>query len=120
MAGMTTDKLIIETLRHDAKATAGPWRKGLPLRTESGIEWVTAGTEIWSEDDGRGDLGPLVADTEGFVEEADMLLIADYRTAAPLLARKLQRALEVLRCIEDETAAAGDAAIYLDEIEAME
>ena len=22
---MTTDKLIIETLRHDAKATAGPW-----------------------------------------------------------------------------------------------
>ena len=120
MAGMTTDKLIIETLRHDAKATAGPWRKGLPLRTESGIEWVTAGTEIWSEDDGRGDLGPLVADTEGFVEEADMLLIADYRTAAPLLARKLQRALEILEGIYDGTYDAADTNVFLDEIEAME
>ena len=44
----------------------------------------------------------------------------DTYQSAPLLARKLQRALEVLRCIEDETAGADDVAIYLDEIEAME
>ena len=75
---------------------------------------------IWAESDGYGDLGPPVVDRDGFVSEADASLTAVYRTAAPLLERKLQRALEVLRCIEDETAGADDVAIYLDEIEAME
>lgn len=120
MARMTTDKLIKQVLDRDAKATPGPWRKGLPRRTESGIEWGAARAEIWAEDDGHGDLGPLVADMDGFAEETDVFLVTVYRTAAPLLARKLRRAMEVLEGIYDGTYDDGDARVFLDEIEAME
>lgn len=116
MVGMTTDELIKETLERNSKAMTGPW------------EAYEAG--VWTHDEPdcyrvmRGDrfAGEEVAVIREWSHAAslDADLIAAYRTAAPLLARKLQRAMEVLRCIEDETAAAGDAAIYLDEIEAME
>ena len=116
MAGMTTDELIKQVLEHDAKATAGPWDA-----YEAGV-WTHDEPDCYRVMQGDRFAGEEVAVIREWSRAAslDADLIAAYRTAAPLLARKLERAIEVLRCIEDETAAAGDAAIYLDEIEAME
>jgi hypothetical protein len=44
----------------------------------------------------------------------------DTYQSAPLLARKLQRALEVLEGIYDGTYDAADTNVFLDEIEAMQ
>lgn len=106
---MTTNELIKHVLEHDAKATPGPWEAG-----------ATAHETYVREGGAMGGAVIAYADATGEPTASEYALIAYYRTAAPLLARKLQRAMEVLRCIEDETAAADDAAIYLDEIEAME
>ena len=109
MAGMTTDELIKQVLEHDAKATPGPW------------DAMATGRETYVRQRAATD-GAVIAyaDATGEPTASEYALIATYRTAAPLLARKLQRALEVLEGIYDGTYDAADTNVFLDEIEAMQ
>lgn len=93
---MTTDELIAETLRHDAAATAGPWDA-----------WESA-RETYVRQRAATD-GAVIAyaDVTGEPTFSEYALIAAYRTAAPLLARKLQRAMEALEAIRRSRWASG-------------
>ncbi len=68
-----TEALIARVLAHDAQATPGPWNS-----TPSGITQTKHVTrDVW-----------LIPH-----KEEDMPLIADFRTAAPKLARMLREAM---------------------------
>jgi len=106
---VTTNELIKQVLDRDAKATPGPWEA-----------WET-GRETYVRQRAAID-GAVIAyaDATGEPTASEYALIATYRTAAPLLARKLERALEILEGIYDGTYDAADSGQLLDEIEAME
>lgn len=104
---MTTDELIAQVLEHDAKATAGPWvfevdcldaEDGLELNItdQSGCLFIRV---IPEEPVPNGQQEKLLELPSG----AAVKLIIHYRTAAPKLARMLQRAMEALREIEGAT-----------------
>ena len=109
MARMTDDELIKQVLDRDAKATPGPW------------DAMETGRETYVRERAATD-GAVIAyaDATGEPTASEYALIATYRTAAPLLARKLQRAREVLEGIYDGTYDAADSGQLLDEIEAMQ
>lgn len=73
------NETIAEVLRLDGAATPGPW-------VDIPDAW-----EVWRDDEDLG--GPVcsVPDEGGMLDRSDADLIAYYRTAAPALAREVQR-----------------------------
>ena len=75
------DGLVDEVLRLDGEATPGPWDKRWNL-------WSGEGVTVYAENDRTGD-GPIIYGS-GMDAQANCELTAEYRTAAPALARALQ------------------------------
>lgn len=75
---MSTNETIAEVLRLDAKATPGPW-----VRTRTGATMAVAGC--------GGSRGGVYTLAESAYPSMSADLIAYYRTAAPALAREVQR-----------------------------
>lgn len=88
---MTTKELIAKVLELDAKATKGPWQPGIGHRSDPGYYDAEFGmgpekAAYWEP----GSTGKRIYPSA----KPDAELISYYRTAAPTLARMLQRAIE--------------------------
>lgn len=86
-----TEELINEVLKLDADATKGPWQPGIGHRSDPGYYDAEFGmgpekAAYWEPGSNGKRIYPSA--------KPDAELISYYRTAAPILARMLQRAIE--------------------------
>ncbi len=111
---MTTEEQIARVLELSEAATPGPWDA-----------MATSRDTYVRQRDATGGAIIAYADATGSPTVEEYALIAEYRTLAPLLARKLERAMGALTRTRDSVWACGCnrfvvARQALDEIEAME
>lgn len=109
---MTTEEQIARVLELDAAATPKPWETA----GQGGL--TMDGLRNWYDVDCRVQPWVIVKRIRR-ERKADADLIAEYRTLAPILARKLERAMEVLHGLDTETYWVEDVSQYIEEIEAM-
>jgi hypothetical protein len=114
---MNIDETVSTVLRLDAEATPGPW-------TDLG----TQDREVWCcAIDDPHEAECVCQDPEGDDRPQDRTLIAQYRTAAPALAREVRRLQIILEacdersqmCLEAVEEADAELRAALDEIERL-
>ena len=98
-----TDELIKRVLELDAAATPGPWYWELDWIEDEGTQERPIGTEVFSIRSRDPNGSARTQFDKAWASGEDGALVAEYRTLAPKLADMLERAMEELEDVRQDS-----------------